>query len=410
MRSVLLYLSLLFTMSLGAQQFYVQPGAKVNIYSGANLEIGGNLENEGVILNIGTLSLFGNWLINSRVDGYNGIGGRLAMKGIGDQRILSQSFAVDKFVMNSGGSLTYEGAELSVMSETNFIDGVLITGENTRFILESNGRSLGGSPLSYVQGRMTHKGGGSKFFPLGYEGQYGPLTLLDVAGVGQEITASYQNPNPSTPTPGEDLLGVSHLGLWEVSLEAGSIDSAIVSIDFSNEDLENFLIKNNIRHRVNSPVVAFSDSPDGIFSSLGVEFLNSTDSLTFGSVTTEFGILPSLNQSIYLAIALAPRIVPEGQVYIPQAFSPRASDQDNQTFRIFGERIRETDFKLEIYNRLGILVYSTNSFEEANKTGWTGVNQNTGKEEPSGTYYYFVRLMKENEEVIEEKGAIYLLR
>lgn len=407
MRGALLYPLLFFATYLDAQQFYVQPNATVQITSGANLEIGGNLENDGVILNTGTLSLFGDWLINNN---YNGIGGNLVMKGNRNQRILNQQFVVNKFIMNSGGEITYEGEELRVLDEINFIDGVLITGENTRFILESNGRSLGGSPRSYVQGKMTHLGGGSKFFPLGYEGQYAPLTLLDVVGVDQALTATYQNPNPSTPVPGEDLLGVSHLGLWEVSLDQGSIDSAIVSIDFSNEDLENFLIRNDIRHRINSPVVAFSDSVDGTFNSLGVETLNSTDSMTFGSLTTEIGILPVLNESIYLAMALAPRIVPEGQVYIPQAFSPRASDRDNQTFRVFGERIKETDFTLEIYNRLGILVYSTNSFEEANKTGWTGVNQKTGKEEPSGTYYYFVRLMKENEEIIEEKGALYLLR
>lgn len=410
MRPTIICIFLLSSAIALAQQFYVQPGATVNITSGANLEIGGDLENDGVIQNVGTLSLFGDWLINSRNDGYNGIGGELRMKGIGDQRILSQSFAVNKFVMNSGGTLTYEGAELTVLSETNFIDGILITGDNTRFVLESNGRSLGGSPLSYIQGRMTQIGGGSKFFPLGHEGQFAPITLLDVAGADQEITAAYQNPNPSTPVPGEDLLGVSHLGLWEVSLDQGSIDSALINIEFSNEDLENFLIRNDIRHRVNSPVVAYSDAPDGVFNSLGVETLNSTDSLTFGSLTTETGILPELNESIYLAIALAPRVVPEGQVYIPQAFSPRATDEDNRTFRVFGERILETNFRLEIYNRLGVLVYSSNSFLESNETGWTGVNQNTGLEEPSGTYYYFVRLMKENEEIFEEKGALYLLR
>ncbi|MFK7952658.1 MAG: gliding motility-associated C-terminal domain-containing protein, partial [Ekhidna sp.] len=323
---------------------------------------------------------------------------------------LSQNFEVEKLIMNSGGSLNYNGSEFIVKDEINFIDGVIFPGSDTEFIIESNATVRGGSPTSYIQGAMTHLGGGSKYFPLGYEGQFAPITLLDVAGVDQKLTASYQNPNSSTPIPGEDLLGVSHIGLWEVSLDEGSIDSALVNIDFSNEDLENFIIRNDIRHRVNSPVVAFSDSLDGTFHSLGVESLNFTDSATFGNIITEVGILPELNETLYLAIALAPRIVPEGQFYIPQAFSPRASDNDNQTFRVFGERIQETGFRLEIYNRLGILVYSTSSFEEANKTGWTGVNQRTGKEEPSGTYYYFVRLQKENEEIFEEKGALYLLR
>ena len=404
----LIYILLVLPFLAESQQLHIQSNALVHVSEGANLEVGGALENDGRLENVGALSLYGDWFTNNN---YNGREGELRITGLGDQTILVQDLVVGIFIMNSGGTMTYEGTELRVLSEANFEEGVLRIDENSKFTLESDAKSFGGSSDSYVQGKMTHKGSGTKFSPLGFEGQYSPLTLFDVAGVDQELTTSYQSMNPLTPVPGEDLLGVSHLGLWEVSLDQGSmVDSAIVNIEFSNEDLENFLIRNEIRHRVNSPVIAFSDSADGTFNSLGVELLNSTDSLTFGSLTSEIGILPLLNETIYLAIALAPRINPEGQVYIPQAFSPIATDLDNQTFRVFGEKILETNFRLVIYNRLGNLVYSTSSFKEANEKGWNGDNQNTGKKEPSGTYLYVVQLMKENEEVFEEKGALYLLR
>lgn len=404
----LIYILVVLPFLAESQQLHIQSNALVHISEGANLEVGGDLKNDGRLENVGALSLYGDWLTSNN---YNGRAGELLITGSGDQTILIPDLEVGKFIINSGGTLTYAGGELRVFLETHFENGILSIDENSKFILESAVESFGGSSNSYVQGKMTHKETGTKFSPLGFEGQYAPLTLfVRGAGQDQELTTSYQNMNPTTPVPGEDLLGVSHLGLWEVSLDQGSIDSTIVHIEFSNEDLENFIIKNEIRHRVNSPVIAFSDSSDGVFSSLGVELLTSTDSMTYGSLTTEEGILPLLNKSIFLAIALAPRAAPEGQVYIPQAFSPIATDQDNQTFKIFGEKILEENFRLDIYNRLGNLVYSTASFEEAHTIGWNGDNQNTGNKEPSGTYFYFVQLMKENEEVFEKNGALYLLR
>lgn len=395
------------TLLSRSQQLYIQGDARVNIYDGANLEVGGDLENNGTIVNLGSLSLYGDWSINNR---FLGDDGELFFLGGQDQMVSLSTLLVKTLTLNQGGNVSFQGDRFEVTEDIHFTNGVMKTGANTRFILSRDVRVIGGSASSYFQGKLTYQGSGIRKFPMGYEGVYAPITMLEVFGASPELTVAFKTPNDEQPIPDEELLGVSGNGIWEVELSDGTISGTPVQIQFNGEDLENFGIRNNIRHRVNSPVIAVSDTPGGIYTSLGVESLLDSDSLTSGTIVTEIDLELDQSQTAYLAIALAPRIDPNGLVYIPEIFAPAASDPDNRTFRIFGERILEENFSLQIYNRFGSLVYSTNSWQEANQIGWDGTNQRTGNDEPSGLYYYQVVLTRINGKLQEEKGPFYLQR
>ena len=398
---------LFFVVSLSAQEFFVSGNARVDITEGANLEVGGNLENNGLISNNGTLTLNGDWAINNM---FLGMAGDLTFNGR-NQTIGTNDLQTSGLTINSSGVVSYLGDQFNVMSSIDFQNGILVTADPTIFTLMPNAQVSGGSEDSHFQGRFSYQGGGDLTFPVGYQGQYAPLTILNVSGVDSEYTVFYQNPNPQMPIPGEDLLGVSHLGLWEVELTNGSVSTETpFFINFSNENLLDFLSPNEIRHTFKSPVIAYAPAVDSSFSSLGVETLLNTDSVTFGQITSEIGVSPTLMQPFYLAMGLAPRINPEGLVYIPEVFSPNAIDVDNQSFRIFGEKIKDENFLLEIYNNFGVIVYSTESFIEANMNGWDGTDQKTKLEQPPNTYYYYVRLEKENGETFNEKGVVLLIR
>lgn len=412
MRSLFTILTfILLSQRLNGQTLYVPSGALIQIgtenNSTANLVVDGDLENNGTINNKGTLTLYGDWNVNNS---FNGIDGTLSLLGDVDQMIQPNSLILKGLNLNQGGEVQFTGQQYIVTEDINFQDGVIIVGDSTEFILNENVNVGGGSSSSYFQGRLTYQGSGLRFFPLGLNGQYAPITLFDIVGTDPGFAIEFKNPNPGQPKPGEDLIGVSDRSLWELELTQGSVSEIFMQVDFSDEDLENFAVSNEIRRLFDSPVIAYSDSADGTYSSLGVDELFDTDSLSFGTVISETGITPEEGKKLFLAMALAPRIDPNGLVYIPQAFSPSATDLDNQTFRIFGERIIEDNFVLQVYNRFGILVYTTVSFQEANEIGWNGNNQQTGNNEPNGTYYYFVRLEKENGETFEEKGAVYLVR
>ncbi|MEP1095345.1 MAG: gliding motility-associated C-terminal domain-containing protein [Cyclobacteriaceae bacterium] len=408
MRKIAIYISLIVSLTCQAQQLYVASDAILYVSPGANVGVTGDLENDGTILNTGTISLFGNWAINNI---FNGNEGNLAFLG-GQSQIISIAtpLLVNSLLLNQSGDVLYTGNELRITDDITFTNGVMRIGDNTRFVLGSNVRVIGGSVTSYFQGKLTYQGSGIRRFPMGYEGVYAPITMLEVFGASPELTVAFQTPNSEQPMPDNELLGISSNGIWEVELSAGTMNGTQVQIDFSGEDLENFGVANNIRHRVNSPVIAVSDSPGGVYTSLGVESLLDSDSLTRGSIVTEIDFELTDLSTAYLAIGLAPRIDPAGLVYIPEIFSPAATDPDNQTFRVFGERILQENFKMEIYNKFGSLVYATNSFDEANQVGWDGTNQRTGNEEPSGLYYYQVILTRISGEIEERSGPFYLQR
>lgn len=405
MRRLISFLCLL--PSLIQAQLYVPENALVHIAKGANLEVGGDLENNGAIQNLGTLSLYRNWFINNS---YNGLAGTLQFLGGDEQEVNLPRLVLNELVINKGDKVNFSGDEYLVLDKLDLQFGNIASGENTRFILSQDAKVIGGSDLSYFDGTLIAKGSGNRMFPLGSAGVYAPVTLLNVFGVNTEIAASFQKENETDPVPGDSLLGVSHRGLWAVEVLKGDTDPVKVELTFTNEDLSDFKIQNNIRHRVNSPVITYADSPSGVFQSLGVASLNDTDSLTYGTIQSERAFQPVSDGKIFLSVGLAPRIPDEGLYFIPEAFSPQASDPKNQTFRIFGNQISEEGFNLQIYNRYGSVVYTTDSFSEANENGWNGKNQRTGAEEPPGVYYYTIKFAFQTGLPVEQKGALYLVK
>ena len=395
-----------FIPSMLMAQLYIPSDGLVHISEGANLEVGGNLENNGAVQNLGTLTLYGDWTTNNN---FNGLQGSLQFLGGSDQWVGTE-LAVSELVVNQGGEVNLSGPDYLILDRIDFQLGNIKPGEDTRFVLGPNVRVSGGSNMSYFDGTLISQGSGIKTFPIGSEGVHAPVTLLNVFGLNTEIAANFQKGNSVDPVPGDSLLGVSHRGLWELEVINGNTDPTKVELGFNDEDLSDFRIRNNIRHKVNSPVITYALDPSGVFEPLGVESLLNSDSLTFGTILSEDEITLGENQKVYLAIGLAPRIPNEGLFFIPEAFSPQASDFRNNRFKVFGQNISEEGFNLLVYNRYGSLVYSSDSFIEANQVGWNGENQRTGVEEPAGVFYYTIKFQFNTGLPVEKKGAFFLVR
>ena len=402
---------LIFFPFMAFSQLYVGNNAILHVSEGAELQVGPDLENDGLIQNLGTISLFGDWTRNNN---FNSNEGEVQFLGMGDQMILADELVMKELIINSSGVVTFPGEEYLVTDLIDFKFGIVQTDEDTRFVLGENIviDPTTGSNDSYFEGSLIHRGRGLKFYPVGSNNIYAPLTLGNVDGFANEteIQVSYNRDNPVDPEPGDSLLGVSHRAFWELELINGTVSSpSQIQLEFNQEDLSDFILRNNIRHRSNSPAVAFTSDLENRWQSLGVSLIEDSDSLTFGKITSEIPYTPALNDKIYLAVGLAPIAPLNGVLYIPEVFSPNADDRDNRTFKIFGQKITNENFNLEIYNKLGILVYSTNSFSEANEIGWDGTNA-SGNEEPTGIYYYSLRLTFERGNSVNESGAFYLVR
>ncbi len=393
-------------------QLYVGGNAELFVGNGANLEVGGDLEQDGVIYNLGTISLFGDWT-SSPTSNFNGSEGELRFLGSEDQMVLPDELVIKELVVNSLGTITFPGSDYLITDRIEFLFGTIEIGDDTRFVLGENITIPAGtgSNDSYFAGSLISRGSGELFFPVGSDGVYAPLTLLDVSGFANEteISVNYSRNNPVDPEPGDSLLGVSHRAFWELELVNGVSDETQIQLEFNQEDLSDFILVNNIRFRSSSPAVAFTNNLTNRWQSLGVASITDSDSLTFGTIVSDIPYTPAIGQKTYLAMALAPIAPTNGLLYIPEVFSPNADDEENRTFKVFGQRITNENFSLEIYNRLGVRVYSTNSFAEANENGWDGTN-NSGRDEPTGIYYYSLRLTFERGETVERSGAFYLVR
>jgi gliding motility-associated-like protein len=92
-----------------------------------------------------------------------------------------------------------------------------------------------------------------------------------------------------------------------------------------------------------------------------------------------------------------------GEITVPNIFTPN-NDGANDTFRPVVKSEGATLTKIIVYDSRGILV-----FESDGQTFWDG-NDMSSNPCASGSYVYYVRGVDRNHEILENKGAITLIR
>ncbi|MEM7105432.1 MAG: PKD domain-containing protein [Bacteroidota bacterium] len=98
-------------------------------------------------------------------------------------------------------------------------------------------------------------------------------------------------------------------------------------------------------------------------------------------------------------------IAPLYTYYLPNAFTPN-EDGINDGFRGAGITYTLRFFEMNIWNRWGEIVFSTNNPQEA----WNGKKNNIGRLSQSGVYIYQVRLIEARGKQHELKGFVTLVR
>ncbi len=95
-------------------------------------------------------------------------------------------------------------------------------------------------------------------------------------------------------------------------------------------------------------------------------------------------------------------IIQEPIIYIPNAFNPNSSNEENRTFK---PKISFVDeYLLIIYNRWGAKIFETNSIYN----GWDGTIGG-GTIAAQGTYTYFIKFRDQNNKRIEKTGYVNLI-
>lgn len=97
-------------------------------------------------------------------------------------------------------------------------------------------------------------------------------------------------------------------------------------------------------------------------------------------------------------------------LYIPNVFSPNATNLENKTLKMYGVGVSDNSFIFTVFNRWGEKVYEQTSFSQATSFGWDGTYKNSGKALDMGVYTYIVRARYIDGTPIEKVGTITLLR
>ncbi len=97
-----------------------------------------------------------------------------------------------------------------------------------------------------------------------------------------------------------------------------------------------------------------------------------------------------------------------GEIFIPDAFTPNADRLNDVLYVLAGPDVLRLD-EFSIFNRWGQLIFTTQNVPANNPAfGWSGLID--GKEAPSGTYVYYVKVRLRNNEQQFVKGTVVLIR
>ncbi len=125
------------------------------------------------------------------------------------------------------------------------------------------------------------------------------------------------------------------------------------------------------------------------------------DYLSFLIATNEFNCSDSFAVPIH--------VTRNQLIYVPNVFSPNATNADNQVMRVYGTNISAVGFEIVIYNRWGIKVWESQDLTELKTNGWNG-SQRNGAELPTGVYTYYIKGKFFNDEAFQQVGTVSLIK
>lgn len=360
---------------------------QTNIFIPAGLDVylDGDFVNEGFIQNQGNFFVSGNW---NNTNVYQGTG-TVVLDGMLSQRFFNNRNAVHHFVIDGAGPKTVIGL-VPVTNQLDLSLGIVNVSNTDTLLLEENSTVTGGSTESYIDGALTYAGTGLKFFPVGKNGSYYPVELLNISGI-----------DPVTEI--EVFDDISHINLPSSVTRFSNVywQRKVISGTFSNSPVSlGYVIPDNYtsRHAID---IFQADVPDSEFTALG------DISVEYGTEIDKVITQNAADGKIYVLGESIPVDGIPGEFYLSTSLSPKAANADNQFVRVFGNRLVDTGFQFHVYNRWGLLVFETTSLANMTTKGWDG--RHKGEYLPSGSYPFVLKATTINGEIIERKGMISII-
>jgi hypothetical protein len=369
---------------------YIQKDAEVSVSGGAMIFIEGSFSNSGTASNNGQLELLGNWSSNGE---YQGEGTVLLM---GINQDVSHSGNVFHRLIIDGGGVKNISTDMYINSVLELQMGVLKHPETAKIVAKENAEIQGGSAASYIDGVFYHTGLGSKYYPIGKNGQYMPIETKVFSGADNITGFEFHPAFAAAPKGGQSVVEISAPHYWQLYRASGSLDSALISLIF-----EDYAIQEHHAH-----VVMESDTAIGPYRpagddyqlqnlrlfELGLPIVSSTRAITGSFFTT--GVEQLLDVRLR---------------YIPNALSRSAGNPEDRVVKVYGNLFTKLGFSFRVVNQWGNLIYESNDPLHMETTGWDGTHQRTGKKQATGQYQYIFRAQYKTGSFYQEAGSLYII-
>ncbi len=287
----------------------------------------GSLSASGVALYAGTFDDGGNTITINGPGGWTNSGGTFHTTGVTS---FDPGYSVTQVIggstptsfnylqiINPGDNVILglnPAAPTIVTGTLDLTSGDLVTDANNILTMTATSAVLNGSSSSYVNGPMNKIGSSDFTFPVGNNGNYGPVGITGMPSATSQVTAQYFAGSYSTITPRDtDLTQVSRKEYWQM----GSSDPFHLQLIWGNATYSDIVNCTNLTiaqytgsEWVNVPSSVQSGSACSSGSSGSIQSegtVSSTNAYTFGSIAGSGGLALPVTLVSFAA-------VPEGKV------------------------------------------------------------------------------------------------
>jgi hypothetical protein len=224
-RSIVLSLFVIVIIQAKAQ--FIVNSNGIDLVSTTTLSTNGDWVNTGVFTNNGTLILQDNWTNQGT---YLPGTGKIILDYIVNHSFDHNNQPIAKLTKRGAGSLTLFSNAL-VLDSLLLQHGLVLSSSDT--LMLGDGAAVNNSPTSYIIGRVTHLGTGTKYFPIGNINFPFPVKLTQVSGAAPKVTASVETfPAGYTAGAGVDSLITSFPVAWRIAANALTDTASYMDFQF----------------------------------------------------------------------------------------------------------------------------------------------------------------------------------
>lgn len=379
----ILLITIFYLAGPAAAQIVVKEG-NLFLHPNSKVSVQGAVINNGSILNQGVLSLTGDW---QNFSSYTSSDGTIILNGSGAQVFFHNSQTVNVLLIANTAYIKLF-TDVTVMEKLILKKGVVIPEPDSKLTMAEEAEVEGGGPNAYINGVIYHTGPGSKFYPIGKNGQYAPVTLSQVEGEAPVVGVEFYDQTDQTLEGNEMQLQEFY---WSLSTLSGKFEGSPLTLD---------VLMENTGWEEDQWIMVGSEHLDESFKALeNVHMQIHANRFIFSSSK-------SFN-SKYITLGI-PESVKE-LIFIPNVLSPSAPHPEDRTIKIYSKIIEPESFKWTIWDSWGQVVYFTNSFYQASATGWLGTYKGKGEALP-GIYKYLLQVTLNGGGTFIQRGNIILYK